>query len=48
MPILTPRWRLMTYKRLISVSAGEGLSIISVSGFNVSCPSLGIDNGAMW
>ena len=27
------------YKRLVSVSAGEGLGLVSVSRFNISCPS---------
>jgi len=34
------RSRLKSYKRLVSVSGGERLGLISVSSFYVSCPSV--------
>jgi len=37
---LTSRSRLESYKRLVSVSGGERLGLVSVSSFYVSCPSL--------
>jgi len=46
-PILTSLWRLVTYKRIVSVSSRNmnvssrfHLGLVSVWGFNVSCPSL--------
>jgi len=37
---LTSRSPLESYKRLVSVSGGERLGLVSVSSFHVSCPSL--------